>query len=247
MISTEQWRVAIGCNAQGSTKQHWGPSTIVISGVTVSLTIRLVLFNLLVVSGNVERHPGPSFTAAKDDLLTSLAGKVKVLEETIAKMESAFQKVSEQNTLLNQACLLLEQKCENLESQSRRGNVIMHNLPVKEDGVESWQETEEKARKHFQDMGIEGDIQIERAHRLNSRKPDSPVIVKFSSYKHKEKIMEKSKQIKKERRHRNLQTDDTAPYITEDFTARVRRARAFLRPGLMDAIKGKKKKCTYQL
>ena len=241
MITTEQWRASIGCYTHGTTKNKWSPSTIVVPGTIVSLSIRVVLFSLLVMSGNVERNPGPTFTAAKDELLTSVAEKVKLLEDYIAKLESTLQNTIEQNTLLSKACLHLEQKCESLESQSRRENVIIHNLPVKEGGGESWQETEQKARKHFQDMGVEGDIQIERAHRLNTRKPDSPVIVKLSCYKTKEKIMEKSKQLKRERRQKNIQTDENEPFVNEDYTARVRKARALLRPGLMDAIRDNKR------
>ena len=90
-------------------------------------------------------------------------------------------------------------------------------------------------------MGIDDEIQIERAHRLNPRKPDSPVIVKLSLYKQREKIMEKSRQIKKEKRERNEPMDGTQAFVNEDFTARVRRARALLRPSLLEAINDNKR------
>ena len=53
--------------------------------------------------------------------------------------------------------------------------------------------------------------------------------------------MEKSKQIKKEWRERNQQSDENQVYVNEDFTFRVRKARALLRPGLIDAINDNKR------
>ena len=131
-----------------------------------------------------------------------------------------------------------------MESQSRRENIIIHNLPAKEEGVEQWSETEEKVQKHFKDMGFQEDIKIDRAHRLNPRKLSSPLVVKLTYYKDKEKIIEKARAIKREKRQQRRGEDDTEmsePYVNEDYTARVRRARQLLRPGLMDAIKKNKR------
>ena len=100
---------------------------------------------------------------------------------------------------------------------------------------------------------------IERAHRLNTRKSPRPVIVKFSHYKDKEKVLrtyrEKVKELK-ENQHVNEDaaaqgqpseaSDDREPEslfggvrVAEDFSARVRKARASLRPFLRDYLKNK--------
>ena len=238
MISIQQYRACIGLFCHGRPKQHRGVQTLLISKTKVSLSIRVMLFSLLALCQCVESHPGP---ASLTPIVNSLTEKVERLEGIVNTMEKKIQKMSEQNTLLSQACLNLEEKCERLESQGRRDNVLIHNLAIKEGGGETWSESEEKAKEHFKSMGITEEIDIERAHRLNTKKPNSPVIVRLRSYKQKEKIMEKAKQIKKERRERNQQSDENQVYVNEDFTFRVRKARALLRPGLIDAINDNKR------
>ena len=233
MISTEQYRAAIGTYSHGRPKQSHTTQTIVISKSTISLSIRLVLFSLLTISGSVESNPGPSNR--------ELEAKVTEMESRMSDLEERLQKMTENCVTLGQACLHLEEVCERLESQSRRDNVIIHNLPIKEDGGETWSESEQKAKDHFKEMGITEEIQIERAHRLNAKKPSSPVIVKLSSYKQREKIIEKAKQIKREKRQKNQPKDENEAYTIEDFTNRVRKCRALLRPGLMEAIKANKR------
>ena len=60
----------------------------------------------------------------------------------------------------------LRNKLDNLDGQSRRNNVIVQGIPESE-GNETWAECEEAVKNCLQqDMGLDEDIRIERAHRL---------------------------------------------------------------------------------
>lgn len=153
----------------------------------------------------------------------------------------------------------LTKKVDQMENQSRRENLIFHGMTETDD--ETWEQSETKVR-HFisDDLSLDDSrISIERAHRLNTRKSPRPVIVKFSHYKDKEKVLrtyrEKVKELK-ENQHVNEDaaaqgqpseaSDDQEPEslfggirVAEDFSARVRKARASLRPFLRDYLKNK--------
>ena len=204
-----------------------------------------MLFVLLAAHG-IETNPGPSYSNEKDKLLTSLSTKVNDLEDQLSTLQTDYQKMLESNKILAGACLLLEQRCESLESQGRRQNILIHNMPSTTEEPESWNDTEEKVKGHFKDMGLEEEIKIDRAHRLNPRKVTSPVVVRLTYYKDREKILEKSRLLKREKREKNKHDQTDYPetneqFITEDFSNRVRKARSLLRPGLLDALKNNKR------
>ena len=100
-------------------------------------------------------------------------------------------------------------------------------------------------------MGLdEGQIGVERCHRLNPRKKDSPIIVKFTHYKDKEKILKREKERKRTEREGRKQregrrqtegsTTENQIYVGEDFTQRVRRVRSMLRPFMEQAFNQRK-------
>ena len=224
MIDTESYRVRIGCYSHGRSKAKWKPDTIVIGRDKVSLSIRVFLFALLSVIGGVETHPGP----------TRLEDRVIELEENLSKLQVKCK-------LLIDACLTLEQRCEELEGQSRRSNLIIHNLPPKDNGTEMWEESEQKARDYFTSIGINKDVKIERAHRLSKGNKNSPVIVKMSFFQEKEEILAKAKDLRKEKKRRKEEIGENDVFVNPDYTHCVRRARAALRPHLMDAIQNDKR------
>ena len=89
----------------------------------------------------------------------------------------------------------MRNKLDNLDGQSRRNNVIVQGIPESE-GNETWAECEEAVKNCLQqDMGLDEDIRIERAHRLPKpyamRDKGYPrdIIVKLSFYKDKETIL----------------------------------------------------------
>ena len=85
-----------------------------------------------------------------------------------------------------------------LESMSRRNNIIIHNLPPKAEGKETWEGTEKKAHDYFTSLST-GDVKVEEAHRLSNSKKDSPVIVKMTYNKVKGRILAKVKDIKRKK------------------------------------------------
>ena len=82
-----------------------------------------------------------------------------------------------------------EKKNENLEAQSRRENLKFYG--IEDDRRETWEQTELKTRNYLTtQLDIdESNIQVERAHRLPSRSNPRPVIVKFSHFKDKERVL----------------------------------------------------------
>ena len=86
-----------------------------------------------------------------------------------------------------------EEKRESLEAQSRRKNLSFYGMAVERD--DSWEGTENMIRDYINKV-LEIDqstMSIERAHRIQSLEKPRPVIVKFSFYKDKERILKKGK------------------------------------------------------
>ena len=146
-----------------------------------------------------------------------------------------------------------------MENQSQREKLVFHGLL--ESDHETVEESESKVRRFISDeLALdETRISVEQAHRLNTRK--SPKPVKFSHYKDKEKVLrtyrEKIKELKESQAvNGDASAQDQVPEVyvsgereveslldgdrvAEDFSARVRKARASLRPFLLDFLKAK--------
>ena len=83
-------------------------------------------------------------------------------------------------------------KCEQLESQNRRENLIFKGIPEKEH--ESWSDAEEALRSALKNNGIPNQMGLERVHRIGHRRGDGyprPLICKFTSYKGREEVFSK--------------------------------------------------------
>lgn len=95
---------------------------------------------------------------------------------------------------------LLTQRCEYLENQSRRNNLLLYNIP--DVPGESWKQSEEKAINFCETrLGVCLSPQaIERAHRIGPYRGNEanprPVIIKFNSYKDRELILSKAPALK---------------------------------------------------
>ena len=237
MITVQQWRVSIGTFIHGSIKVKKLLHGLSVNGEKVSLAVKIILFALLTVSNSVELNPGPATVA-------SLSVKVDEMEKKLADLISKYENIQDENELLRTACVNLAEKVESLESHSRRSNIILHNIPTNELN-EPWEKSEEKANEFFSSLGLEERPSIDRAHRLNPKRANSPIIVKLSNFKDKNKIIKKVREIKREKRNaaggnpEHHQPDDV--YAQEDFTSRVRLVRQNLRPSLQEAINAGKK------
>ena len=184
----------------------------------------------------------------------------KRLEYNQIEMNSTVNHLTTKVTTLEAELKFSQPKCEQLEAQSRRENLRLYGMEEKQN--ETWEETAQNVRDYIRkDLDMdERDINIERAHRLPSKEKPRPVIVKFSFYKDREKILKTYKQKKKD--IREVENTDAANnggaqggaqglaehggldlyqdfrrdiHICEDFPARVIKARNGLRPFLRKA------------
>ena len=176
---------------------------------------------------------------------TEINNNVKELTDRVEKLETDLKSS--------------EEKRDRLEAQSRREKLRLHGLP--DDRDETWDETEDKVREYIsKDLNLDqSSISIERAYRIQGTEKPRRVIVKFSFYKDKEKVLKLHREKRKicnerEIEHQNAtgdldhdaqgELDD--PFrkditVSEDFPGRVMKARNYLRKFLRDALKNNKK------
>ena len=202
-----------GCWGQSSPKFIQGHlGSLSVKNNLLLLNFILGLSILLVLSGDIETNPGPP----RADI-SKLSDEIKELKNVQENLIKRIKTLESQN-------MKLKNDFNRLEDQSRRDNLVFHGIPESSKN-ESW-ETNEKLVKDFMSdkMGLNTDertdegIQIERAHRINrpnrsgNTSVPRPIIVKFSRYKQRQKIMTKAKDL----------TSDVGVKIKEDFSGRVR-------------------------
>ena len=144
----------------------------------------------------------------------------------------------------------------------RNGRALKPSLDAKiyvPDRNESWDDTENKVREYMRRyLELNGDdISIEQAHRIHGSQKPRPLILKFSFYKDKDRVLKSYRQKRKdvnelikEREteqqsagNKNENPDDIdfglfRKYLTvcEDFPSRVMKARNDLRKFLKKAV-----------
>lgn len=139
-----------------------------------------------------------------------LTKQVTDLQSTVSQLESRAQEAEIRN--------------ERLEAQSRRDNLRFYGFEDKQG--ETWEESENKVRSYIaNDLNIEeSSIQIERAHRIPSKTSPRPLIVKFSFYKDRDRVL---KAYREKRKRQNEQTTEStgasaAEQIEQSETCRIR-------------------------
>lgn len=159
-----------------------------------------------------------------EENLRSVADQTSGLQDQIANIAEENARILAENASLKDTIGRLEAKIDATESQSRRCNLIFHGLPKSVEN-ETWDDCEEMVQRTVREkMNLSEDIDIERAHRLRTSAQPQPIIVKFSSYKAKTKILNAKKSLQGSNIH-----------ISEDFTPRVRNIRKSLNSFLKDA------------
>nr|KAG5713857.1 hypothetical protein BaRGS_024484 [Batillaria attramentaria] len=150
------------------------------------------------------------------------------MQEQMNKMQGELSEVVKENRELKDKVDKLEEKLDDVEGRSRRNNLIFHNIPHPQGRTETWADCEKAVKKVVkEEMGIEDDVEIERAHRLKGgRQTPHPIIVCFSKFKDKERILAE---------RRSLRDNESDVFISEDFTPRVREKRKKLLPFLQEA------------
>ena len=163
-----------------------------------------------------------------------LTNKVDELSSSVAELECS----SKQNEL----------RYEKLEAQSRRENLRFFEIP--KTPRETWDQSEDKVRDYISNsLGIDDtDIKIERAHRLPAKSNPRPLIVKFSHYKDKDRILKRYREIRNVRAAQPSSDTGNADdadqpatvRISEDFPERVRKVRGLLIKFLNQALRAGK-------
>ncbi len=172
---------------------------------------------------------GLSFTC-KD--VEDIQGKLTALESNCQQIESG---VKDQRSIVDS----LEDQMEYQENQSRRNNVKLIGIP-ESDGPESWSDSEKIFMDNVKaELHIEEDLQIERAHRVGSKRQEStyvrrdgsvapskprPIVAKLKSYKDRERILSAAKSIR-----------PPDMKFLEDFSQRTLNKRNSLTPKLLEA------------
>lgn len=194
-----------------------------------------------------------------ENTMTSLKQDNKTLKKQNKHLTKQVEELSSELQTVTELAKENERKNERLESQSRRENLKFFG--IEESRKESWDESENKVRKYIAE-GLNIDdtsIQIERAHRLGGSSTPRPIIVKFSFFKDKEKILRAYRQKKKAMRVNGVQRDNAGEAnivgqeeiaqsrddndihsqvrVAEDFVERVATDRTKLFPFMQDCIR----------
>lgn len=210
-------------------------------------------------SGSQDMFDTPSTT----EILLDIQQKVSRMDQNFAELKTSVDELKSENqhlkvqnnnlseklnevsnrlTTLEQSVEQTEMKREKLEAQSRRSNLKFYGF--EENEHETWDETENKVRDYIKtNLKLTDTIQIERAHRLpvKSNGP-RPVIVKFSFFKDKDKILQSYRENKKNHAETELGQSETPKIrVSEDFPERVSKTRSLLIPFLKEKIEQKKR------
>lgn len=157
---------------------------------------------------------------------------VERMEKKLDKQTVEIENIKEKNRKLEEALVVLQNKVDYLENQSRRNNLIIYG--ISEEVNEDWNVTENLVKMfletHFKVTIANSDI--ERAHRLgyNRNNNKRPVIVKFLNFKTKDRILKMGKCLR-----------GTNYAIAEDYSEQIKTERNKLKPYLIAAkSEGKK-------
>ena len=144
-----------------------------------------------------------------ENSMTSLKQDNKILKRQNKQLTQQVENLSADVQTVTELAKENERKNERLESQSRRENSKFYGID--ESRKETWEESENKVRNYIAeglDMN-ETDIKIERVHRLGgSNSAPRPVIVKFSFYKDKGRVLRTYREKKKAQRDDRAQRDN---------------------------------------
>ncbi|XP_077561672.1 uncharacterized protein LOC144177997 [Haemaphysalis longicornis] len=142
------------------------------------------------------------------DALAEKMEKYEPIDQTLTTMQDSIETLSTQHGAQ-------QSRVDELEDRSRRNNLLFHGIP---DSRETWQQSEDRIKEALTGVDDAESINnsIERAHRLGTFMPNKgrPIIVKFSSYKMKDKILSARTKLKEK---------DVS--VTEDFCPATRYAR----------------------
>ena len=132
-------------------------------------------------------------------------------------LHSECQALRSDNQDLRGTVNYLAEKCDYMENQSRRNNLVFTGFASVREGFESWEDCERKVKACVKEgMGITERLEIERAHRAGKA-----VVVRFLSYKQKMLVLTNARKLKTSNGYDNI-------YVREDFSETVQKKRQAL-------------------
>lgn len=158
-----------------------------------------------------------------DAKITSIGERLTSVENKSLTLECEIDALRRENSDQKKVNAALHTRLNEMEDQSRRNNLLFYGIP--DDASETWSQAEEKIKNALSscfDKGSAGptanalSLDIERAHRLGKFFANQcrPVIVKFSSFKTKDQVMQLRARLKLNRIS-----------VSEDFCRATRLAR----------------------
>lgn len=190
----------------------------------------LYLLIVLLRSADIELNPGPFNAADKEYLdrlfdvklenankkLTDLSQKVDNIAEKVAEDAKEVAKLSERNTALQERVETLEQRLGSLELQQRKKNIIAFGIPD-DKNIEVLEFLQDLFVKTLLLKDYKVNEFVEAAFRFGKSKTRRPVLIKFSSEKEKQKVMQYASRLK-----------DTQISFTDDLSPEERKQRKII-------------------
>jgi hypothetical protein len=118
--------------------------------------------------------------------IDSLSQRIGFLETKLDRTNEELEKTQEHNKKM-------QKHLNDLEDRNKRNNLIFSGVP--EDKNETWQQSEIKVKNIIRNQMKLEEIEIERAHRMQNgslQNGAKPIIVKFTKYKDKERVLNKT-------------------------------------------------------
>lgn len=165
-----------------------------------------------------------------DKKLGPIVSKLDSIKADYEALRTQQDELSEKVQVLTDELRWTKAKLEDQENRGRRNNLVFHGLP--EQQGETWNTSEQIVLEHCSnELGItvEG-AEVERAHRLNTKHHPRPIIIKFTSFKTKDRI------IKRYREVRAATEGEPEHRISEDYAPGTRQARSKLWPTMKQAL-----------
>ena len=139
------------------------------------------------------------------------------LSDCMDSLHSECQALRSDNQDLRGTANYLTEKCDYMENQSRRNNLVFTGFASVREGFESWEDCERKVKACVKEgMGITERLEIERAHRAGKA-----IVVRFLSYKQKMLVLTNARKLKTSNGYDNI-------YVREDFSETVQKKRQAL-------------------
>ena len=138
------------------------------------------------------------------------------LANCMDSLHSECQALRSDNQDLRGTVNYLTEKCDYMENQSRRNNLVFTGFASVREGFESWEDCERKGKACVKEgMGITERLEIDRAHRAGKA-----IVVRFLSYKQKMLVLTNARKLKT--------SNGYDVYVREDFSETVQKKRQAL-------------------